>query len=433
MKIKFINARLLTLTEDVKISFGELEVTDRRISYVGPARSKSDNYDRVIDCQGNLLMPGFKNAHTHSAMTFLRSYADDDDLHTWLTEKVFPLEANLQPGDEYHLAKIAFLEYLTSGVTACFDMYYNPLSTAAASRDIGFRTVCLGTVTKFKESVAEMVEAYHTINQPESIVSYRLGFHALYTANPDILLKLAKAAKELKTPIFTHIAETRKEISDSYATYGMSPVQYFEKIGLFDYGGGGFHCIYLNDEDIEIFKKRHLYVVTNPSSNIKLASGIAPLAKYVEAGIPIAIGTDGPASNNALDFFREMFLVTSLSKIVADDPRVVDAYQVLKMATINGADALGLHDARTLAIGQLADIIMLDLEQPNMQPLNNIVKNIVYSGSKSNVIMTMIDGKILYEKGQFYVGEDVHQIYQKAQEITDRIKLAATKTQINNG
>jgi 5-methylthioadenosine/S-adenosylhomocysteine deaminase len=424
MKIRLINARLLTLEEGMKITFGELEVTDNLITYVGPMRSGVFNFDRVIDCEGNLLMPGFKNAHTHSAMTFLRSYADDDDLHTWLNEKVFPMEAKLQPGDEYHLSKVAFLEYLTSGITACFDMYYNPKATAKAALDLGFRVVLLGTVTRFKESVEEMIVAYHELNQPNSLVSYRLGFHAIYTASEEILTELAKAVQQLKVPIYTHLAETQAEVDDCLATHKMTPAQYIDSFGLFDYGGGGFHCIYLHDVDVEIFKKHRLFAVTNPSSNIKLASGIAPLHRYVEAGIPVAIGTDGPASNNALDFFREMFLVTGLSKIVANDPRVIDAYVVLKMATLNGADAMGLTKARTLSVGQLADIILLDLKQPNMQPLNNIVKNIVYAGSKTNVKMTMINGKILYEDGQFFVGEDVEQIYQKAQAVTERLKAA---------
>ena len=168
-------------------------------------------------------------------------------------------------------------------------------------------------------------------------------------------------------------------------------------------------------------KAKGLYAVTNPGSNAKLASGIAPISDFLKAGIPVAVGTDGPASNNCLDMFREMFLVTGLAKLKQKDASAVDAMEVLKMATVNGALAMGLRDADILAAGKLADIIMIDLMQPNMQPINNIPKNIVYSGSKSNVAMTMIGGKILYEKGRFFLAEQPEDIYRKAGQIKERL------------
>ena len=191
----------------------------------------------------------------------------------------------------------------------------------------------------------------------------------------------------------------------------MTPTAYLDSLGMFAHGGGGFHCIHMTEEDLEIFKERGLYVVTNPASNMKLASGIPPLTKMLQMGIPVAIGTDGPASNNCLDMFREMFLVTGLAKLKEKDAAVVDAKEVLYMAAVQGARAIGLADCDSLAPGKQADLIMIDLHQPNMQPLNNLTKNIVYSGSKQNVVMTMIAGKILYEKGEFYVPEDVERLY----------------------
>jgi 5-methylthioadenosine/S-adenosylhomocysteine deaminase len=201
----------------------------------------------------------------------------------------------------------------------------------------------------------------------------------------------------------------------------MSPIEFFDSLGLFDYGGGGYHVVWTDDKDLEILKNRGLYVVTNPGSNTKLASGIAPITDYVERGIPVAIGTDGPASNNCLDMFREMFLVTGLQKLRNMDASSMDAAEVLRMATVNGALAMGLNDADVLAEGKLADIIMLDLTQPNMQPINNIVKNIVYSGSKANVLMTMIGGIIRYNRGEFNIGAEPSDIYEKAKEISARL------------
>lgn len=426
MRILFEDARILTMS-DKPIFRGDLVVDGNRIVYIGNNGSRQGPFDRVILCRGNVLMPGFKNAHNHSAMTFLRSYADDLALRDWLYNWVFPIEAKLQPSDVYHLSKLAFAEYLTSGITANFDMYYFPKEIARAAIDFGMRTIILGTPTSFKESISSLRDNYEAINGKSDLVSFRLGFHAEYTSTHEMLVSLSGLANELKAPVFTHISETQNEVDGCVERHGYTPAVYFEKLGLFNYGGGGFHGVYLTEQDMEIFKRRNLHLVTCPSSNTKLASGIAPIQKFLDFGINLSLGTDGPASNNSLDFFREMFLVTGLSKLKTMDPTSLDGYQVLKMATVGGARALGLDDADTLEVGKLADIIMIDLHRPNMQPLNNIEKNIVYSGSKENVKMTMINGRILYEDGKFFIGEPIEDIYKRAQEVTDRIKQEITK------
>lgn len=426
MRILFENARILSMN-DKPIVEGDLVVDGNHVVYIGKNGSKHGPFDRVILCDGNVLMPGFKNAHNHSAMTFLRSYADDLSLRDWLYNWVFPIEAKLQPTDVYHLSKLAFAEYLTSGITANFDMYYFPKEIARAANDFGMRTIILGTPTKFKESISDLRDNYQTINGQSDLVSFRLGFHAEYTATHDMLVQLSELANELKAPVFTHISETENEVKGCVDRHGDTPAVYFEKLGLFNYGGGGFHGVFLTDEDMQVFKNRNLHLVTCPSSNTKLASGIAPVQKFLDYGMHLSIGTDGPASNNCLDFFREMFLVTGLSKLKTMDPTSLDGYQVLKMATVGGAKALGLNDADTLEVGKLADLIMIDLKRPNMQPLNNIEKNLVYSGSKENVKLTMINGKILYEDGKFFLDEPIELIYKNAQQITDRIKQEITK------
>lgn len=422
MKIRFINARILTMKDGDEIFEGELWTDGNKISYVGPKKESSDNFDRVIDLNGNVIMPGFKNAHTHSSMTFLRSYADDLTLHDWLYNAVFPMEEKIDGDDMYHLAKVAIAEYLTSGITANFDMYFFPERVGEASIDCGFRTVLLGSVNNFKESVQKLEKYYHLLNNKSELLTYRIGFHAEYTTDREILVELSKLANSLKTPIYTHSSETENEVKGCIERHGVTPTVLFDQLGLYNYGGGAFHCVYMSDEDLEIFKKRGLYAVTCPGSNVKLASGIAPLCKMQEYGINIAMGTDGPASNNCLDMFREMHLTTALQKIATGDAAAMDAYSVLKMATVNGAHAMGLFDADVLDVGKLADLCVINLHRPNMQPINNIAKNIVYSGSKENVYLTMVNGKILYENGEFFIGEDIEKIYQKANEITSRVK-----------
>ena len=422
MKLRIYHAWILTMEEKRPVFEGELHVENDRITYVGenPGRealSAEGPFDREIDAGGNLLMPGFKNAHAHSAMTFLRSYADDLPLDEWLNCQVFPMEAKLDEEKIYWLAQLAFLEYLTSGITAAFDMYLIPDAVGKAARDFGFRTVLVGAMNNFCQSPEDEERCFRLWNRPGDLVSYRLGFHAEYTTSRERMEALADLAHRFRAPVFAHNSETEKEVRECIGRYGKTPTQVMEALGLFDYGGGGYHCIWLAPEDFEIFRRRGLFAVTCPGSNAKLASGIAPVAEFLCRGIPVAVGTDGAASNNCLDMFREMFLVTGLSKLRERDASAVPAKQVLRMATVGGARTMGLKECETLTPGQKADLIMIDLHQPNMHPLSDPEKNLVYSGSKQNVCLTMVDGKILYENGRFRTAVDPELIYEKAEEI----------------
>lgn len=413
MKTRFYNARILTLNGNIDIADGELHVDGDKISYIGSGNGDS-GFDREIDCKGNVLMPGFKNAHTHTAMTFLRSFADDLPLQEWLYNRVFPMEAKLTPDRVYWFSRLGILEYLTSGITANFDMYMKTDAIVNASIDSGFRTVLCDSMNNFGGSVEQMELDYDKFSKVNPLISYNLGFHAEYTTSAELMKQLSDLANRRKLPVFVHSSETKKEVDECIERYGMTPTEYLDSIGMYNYGGGGYHCVWMSDKDFEIYKERKLFAVTNPASNLKLASGIAPICRYLREGIPVAIGTDGPASNNCLDMFREMFLVTGLQKVKEYDAEACDAAEVLKMACVNGAHAMGLTDCDVLEVGKQADIIEIDLHRPNMQPLNNIAKNIVYAGSKENVKRTMVAGKILYECGEFFVGEDPEKIYEKA-------------------
>lgn len=431
MNIRFYNARILTMEKDMPLSEGELWVKDERIFYVGDGKDKEGIFkesglaciiwDEEIDCQGNLLLPGFKDAHTHSGMTLLRSYADDLPLQSWLNEQVFPVEAKMTAEDIYHLTKLAVLEYLTSGITAVFDMYLTPESVGRACSETGMRCVQTGAVNNFSQSVELLEKWYGELNGNDPLLSFRLGFHAEYTCSTELMERVAALAAAYKAPVYTHLSETKGEVEGCVERHGMTPAKFLDSLGMFDYGGGVYHGVWLTPEETELFLEKNVSVITNPASNLKLASGIAPVREFLEKGLNVAIGTDGPASNNCLDMFREMFLVTGLAKVREQDASAVDAAEVLRMATVNGAKAMGLTEADVLAPGKLADLVMLDLHQPNMQPLNNIAKNVVYSGSKQNVKMTMIHGKIRYRDGKFNVGDEPEDIYAKANEIIAKI------------
>ncbi|MGL5435704.1 MAG: amidohydrolase [Lachnospiraceae bacterium] len=422
MNTRFYNAKILTMAGSMELLHGEVWVEGNRISHVGAAKAEMPAWDREIDAGGNMLLPGFKNAHTHSAMTFLRSYADDLPLLEWLNEQVFPMEAKLNGEDIYWLSKLAIMEYLTSGITANFDMYFHPEMIAKASVECGFRTVLVSGLNNFTMSIAELEENYLLYNDYHELISYFLGFHAEYTTAPELLKGVAELAKKYQAPVFTHNSETAAEVEQCIGRYGMTPTVYLDSLGVYDFGGGGYHCVHMSDEDLDIFARRGLSVVTNPGSNIKLASGTARISEMMESGINLAIGTDGPASNNCLDMFKEMFLVSGLAKLRERDAAAVAADRVLQMASVGGARAMGLTDCDSLAPGKLADLIMIDLQQPNMQPENNPVKNLVYSGSKQNVKLTMINGRVLYEDGAFSIGVEGSEVYRKANEIINRMK-----------
>ncbi len=430
MNIRLYNARILTMEKNKPVFSGEIWVKNEKIAYIATQEELQGEWARElprivwdieIDCKDNLLMPGFKNAHTHSAMTFLRSYADDVPLDKWLNEKVFPLEAKLSGEDIYHLTRLAVLEYLTSGITSIFEMYLTPDTIAEACLDMGMRCVLTSGLNNFSSSIEQLEAEYLKWNKRNSLISYQLGFHAEYTCSKELIYNISQLAHEYRAPVYTHLSETAKEVEECKERYGMTPIMFLDTMGIFEFGGGGYHCVHVTDSDMEVLRRRRMYVITNPASNLKLASGIAPIAKFDHRKIPVAIGTDGPASNNCLDMFREMFLVAGLSRVREGDASSPDAMKVLRMATVQGARAMRLSKADVLAKGKYADIIMIDLHQPNMQPIHNIPKNLVYSGSKSNVCMTMINGKILYRNGEFNVGESIERIYDKCDEIVKHL------------
>lgn len=427
MRIRLYSARILTMLQREPF-IGEVWVKDDVIEKVceGGQDISKEQFDEQIDCMGNLLLPGFKNCHAHGPMTFLRSFADDLPLQEWLNQKIFPAEAQLTEDDIYNLMQLAVLEYVRGGITTSFEMYFYPEIIAKACMDMGFRVVLSGTVFGKEEPVTEAIHTlqndYKTFYHYHPLVDYRLGFHSEYSCCRTLLEQIAELSMEYQAPVYMHNSETKKEVEECVVRYGMTPVQIMNRIGLFEYGGAGHHMIYTNEADWEILKEKGIYAVTNPSSNLKLASGIAPVKKYVEKGIPVAIGTDGPASNNNLNFFKEMYLTAALQKIKYQDAAALEPYEVLKMATVNGADLLGLSSCNSIAKGKQADLILIDLLKPNMQPMNHFVNNLVYSGNNDNVIMTMIAGKILYANGIYLMDVSPLEIYEKSNYIIRRIE-----------
>lgn len=437
MRIRLYDARILTMVMGQSVFKGEVIICDDKIEkviegslYDGKNQTLKDRYqnafDQEIDCMGNLVLPGFKNCHAHGPMTFLRSFADDLPLDEWLHTKIFPAEAKLKDSDIYTLMKLAVLEYVRGGITTSFEMYFYPEQIAKACEDMGFPCVISGTV--FGNTKDDVDGAVHTLEQDykqfhkkNKWVDYRLGFHSEYSCCYELLEAIGQLCQELKEPVYMHNSETKKEVDACMKRYGMTPIQLMNQLKLFEYGGAGHHCVYTTEKDRQILKEKNVYVVTNPASNVKLASGIAPLKEYVEEGIPVALGTDGPASNNNLNFFKEMYLACGLAKLKYEDAAAVSAMDVLRMATVNGANLLGIS-ADCIREGNYGDLVVIDLLKPNMQPMNHLVNNLVYSGSNDNVLMTMIHGKVVYTNNRYFMNVDPLDVYKEANYIIRRIE-----------
>lgn len=420
MRIRFINCRILTM-KNPDVFEGELWVNNDTIEYVGEAKQTEEVFDRVIDCKGNVLMPSFKNAHAHSAMTFSRSLADNLPLDVWLNTKIFPMEGKLTPEHVYWFTKLAVMEYVKCGTTLAFDMYFHHDSYAKVSDETGFRFAFVSGMNDFG-GFEDLESKYLKFNNYSDLISYNMGFHAEYTTSMELMKKLSELSHKYEEPIYVHNSETRKEVEGCISRYGKTPTQVMDDIGLFDFGGGGFHCVHMSEEDYEIFRKRDLLAVFNPCSNLKLSSGIADIKKFIDMGINVSVGTDGAGSNNSLNIFRDLYLASVLPNVRGEGEANVDPFVLLKGVTSVGPHYMKFKDCDYLEAGKKADIILIDMKDPSMQPVNNFAVNLVYSGSPDSVKMTMINGQIVYENGEFKT-IDSEEVIKKCNVLLNEIRL----------
>lgn len=404
MKILLNNVAVVPVTgPDSLIEKGYLVIEGNLIKELGEGVPPDDAYDKVIDGTDKAVLPGLINTHTHAAMTLLRGYADDLPLMEWLETKIWPLEAKLTSEDIYWGTMLAVVEMIKSGTTTFADMYFSMEQVARAVKESGMRGVLArGMIGVGPDSEKAIIESEELVARWHKAANERilcmLGPHAPYTCPPGYLQQVAKIAGDLQVGIHIHVSETRKEFEDFIKQYGKTPVEYLEDVGILQCGTLAAHCVHLSDRDIEILKKHNVGVAHNPESNMKLASGVAPVPDMLEAGLRVALGTDGASSNNDLDMIQEMRTCALLHKVSKMDPTVLPAYQVLEMATANGAKVLGLEGK----IGQLApefkaDMILINLKGAHMTPCHDILANIVYSAKAGDVDTVIIDGNIVME------------------------------------
>ncbi|NLY46600.1 MAG: amidohydrolase [Tissierella sp.] len=402
MNILIKNIDILPIDgDDSQIFNSNIYIVDDKIEYIGDDIENKEIH-RIIDGKNKLAMPGLVNSHTHIGMSLLRNYADDMPLQSWLSDKIWPIEEKMNGEDIYWGSLLSIVEMIKSGTTTFCDMYDFMEDVAKGVEQSGIRGVLTRGMTAFTDADEKLKETREFYNnwhgKGNGRIKIMVAPHAIYTTDSDFLSKCIDLAKELNTGLNIHLSETKVEVEDSIKEHGKSPVKYLRDLGFFDIHTIAAHCVHLDDEDMDILLKYNVYPVNNPTSNLKLASGFAPIDKMLKMGIPVALGTDGSSSNNNLDMFEEINLASIVNKAVNMDALSVSALSAIKMGTINGARALGLDDEiGSIEVGKKADIILLDLDKPHFYPRHNLVSAISYSAHGSDVDTVIVDGKIIME------------------------------------
>lgn len=404
-------------------------IKDDIIAEIGDNISE-ENVDRIIDGTGKILMPGLVNTHTHLSMTLFRGLADDLSLDSWLNDYIWPTEAHLNGYYCYIGALLGAVELIKSGTTTFSDMYFYMGDVAKAVDEAGLRAVLSYGMIDFddeekrKAEIAENVDLFKKCNNAaDGRIKVFFGPHAPYTASKTLLDEVKELAREFNTGIHIHVSETQKEVEDIIEQTGKRPFEYLDDIGFLGPNVVAAHAVWLSEEEIDIIMDRGVKISHNPCSNMKLASGVSPVADMLNHDICVSIGTDGASSNNNLDLIEEMKTASLLQKVTTLDPKALTSEETIAMATINGAVALGLEDEiGSIEVGKKADLILIDTNDANMTPDSSCISsNVVYAAKGSNVDTTICNGKILMENKKLTT-LDEQEIYKKAREAIAELK-----------
>lgn len=433
MNILIKNIDLVTCDQsNTVIKNTNVAIKDNYIYYIGTDEEKLAEFraDKVIDGKNKLALPGLINTHTHSGMTILRNYANDLPLEEWLFNNIIPTEAKFCEEDIYWGAMLAMAEMIKTGTTTFTDMYYFMDTVAKAVEQTGMRANLSRNAFKFIGSNDEMVRNQIPVcvdyyknwhNKANGRIKVYVEIHSVYLCDEVGLTESAKLAKELGTGIHIHLLETLKEREDGIKRYGSNPAEVCLKTGVFDVPVIAAHCVHLSESDFDILRSKGVSVAHNPTSNLKLGSGIANVPLMMKKGINVALGTDGTASNNNLDMFEEMHIAALIHKGAQMQPTLVTAEEVLKMATVNGAKAIGFeNEVGQIREGLKADIILIDMDKPHIVPVNDYIAALAYCVQGSDVDTVIVDGNILMENRELKT-IDEEKAKSKVKEISKRI------------
>lgn len=403
-------------------------IEGNRIDYIGEQKPEKD-YGSVYNGKGKLLMSGFYNAHGHSAMTLMRGYGENMSLQDWLNKRIFPFEANLDGEAVYWGTLLAMAESIRYGIVSTTDMYYFCDDMIRAVLDAGCKSNMGRGVVNFADEDLYQIDAFREMKSTfenfhgagDGKILVDMSLHAEYTSNPKTVLQMADYTRSIGANMHVHVSETKGEHEECKKRHqGQTPVAYLNNLGLFDTPTTAAHCVWIEGDDFRILKEKGVTVASNPISNLKLASGVCNVPKLLKEGIRVAIGTDSVASNNSLNFMEEMKVFAISSKEKYEDPTAVTPEETLLAATLSGALSQGRKDSGSMKVGYKADLIVLDIDQPHMVPVYHLANNLVYSASGSDIVLTMVDGRILWQDGE-YKTIDIEKTMAEAQNAAFRI------------
>ena len=422
MKTLIKGAHIVTCDNKNTTLVGDVLIEDNLIKFVGNYKGA---YDKIIDGSGKILMPGFVNTHSHATMSLFRNLGENTTFENWWYDVMRPLEEKLTPKDYELGVTLAILEMYRNGITSFTDMYMHGDITAKLSAKYGARChVCIGAITG-KEILdeAELDRQRDLVLKANPNAKIVPCAHAIYSCDESQIAEVARYARLHKLPLTIHCSETMVEVGECYTKYGLTPIGYLESLGFFDGTKCVLaHCVHADKDDVEILKKYDVSIASNPSSNLILGSGVAPIYSFMNNGLNVCLGTDGAASNNSLDFFKEMFLLDNLQAGVLNKSKALTCAQTLRCATVNGARGLGYNNLGIIASGYLADLVLVDANAVNMQPSNDDICAIVNSANVSNVYMTMVDGNIVYLDGKYTFDVDLDKLYKEANKAITRLQ-----------
>lgn len=402
-----------------------IAIKDNKITYVGQNYPEDYENAQVIDCTGKLATPGMVNTHGHVSMAIFRSYADDMALMDWLENHIWPIENKMNEEDCYWGAMLGIAEMLKSGTTCFTDSYMFMEHVAQACVDTGIRAnlgrslldADGGGQRRLDEGIA-LFENWHNFN--DGMIKVTFSPHAPYTCSLDYVKQCVETAAKYNAEMQMHLCETKYEVDSHFKQFGCTPIETYDKVGMYEQGLIAAHCVHLNQNDIKLMAKKKVRVSHNPQSNLKLASGIAPVPALLKAGVCVGIGTDGASSNNDLDMLEETRTTAMLHKGVTYDPTVIPAQKAWEMATCDGAKVLGFKNLGKLAKGQLADIVLWDMHKPHWYPRNNKTSQLIYAAKSADVDTVIVNGKLVVAGGKLLCFDE-EKIYAEVQACMDRL------------